>query len=772
MQEKYVYRNLPIPGGGYVTGFGFHPNKEGVCYIRTDIGGVYKFDVAKQKWVSLIDHVTMEDISETFPTAIALDEKKPERLYIACGINDRLHGKMAVSEDYGESFHYYEMPMHVHGNMNGRGTGYRLTVDKKDENTLWFASQDSGLWKSENRGQTFEKVESFPEDYVTLVGQTGNGAALFVGCAGVTTKRTDRLRGHSMYVSYDNGVTFEKLWQPEDGEIEGVKLAGLVAQRYAMDDQYLYITYSVMGRNAYVFELGYSCDGGSVIGGCVVRYPIGEDGKLGVGEEITPGKEKDASLLEHGFSGIDTCQAVPGLVITSTISKEDGDCVYRSFDYGNSWECILYDLSIGKMAFRTSYMKPECNGGHNLIHWLSDSKINPFAPNEMWFNTGTGVFRSKNLLDETVVFEDYSDGIEETVHLNLYSPPKGEVKLIDILGDLGGFAFRNVDQACDNSFADENGNRYITCINADYSDENPDFVVVTPRGNWTGRTKGGLIVSKDQCKTFERLTLPYGISEELDQAFHMIETPNVNSGWVAVSPDCKHIVWSVADMIDLPVSRVIVSHDQGKTFVPVQVYEADGTRKTEGGLKVFADRMDSSLFYGLGDHSDFYVSKDGGETYDQKPLPKEFPVIKFTHIDCRNKTEVRGETGKQGVFYLVAEDKGLWKLHYDAQTDRVALHKLSKDGDIFYRMGLGVLRPNGDYYNENKAIYVSAMIDGEYGFYRSVDDGASFTRLNTDRQMYGEINSMEGDSQVYGRFYIATGSRGVLYGEPDMEKSV
>ena len=56
--------------------------------------------------------------------------------------------------------------------------------------------------------------------------------------------------------------------------------------------------------------------------------------------------------------------------------------------------------------------------------------------------------------------------------------------------------------------------------------------------------------------------------------------------------------------------------------------------------------------------------------------------------------------------------------------------------------------------------------DGEYGFYRSVDDGQSYVRLNTDKQMYGEINSVEGDSQVYGRFYIATGSRGVLYGEP------
>lgn len=77
--------------------------------------------------------------------------------------------------------------------------------------------------------------------------------------------------------------------------------------------------------------------------------------------------------------------------------------------------------------------------------WMTDLKINPFQEEEMWFNTGTGVFRSRNLTAAEVTFEDWSDGIEETVHLNLYSPPAGEVKVIDILGDLGGFAFRKLN---------------------------------------------------------------------------------------------------------------------------------------------------------------------------------------------------------------------------------------------------------------------------------------------------------------------------------------
>jgi hypothetical protein len=788
MHEAYTYRNLPIPGGGYVTGFVFHESRAGIFYLRTDIGGTYRFDPDRQRWESLIDHVNMNDLRETFPIAVALAPADPAKLYIASGIWNEPPGRLAVSGDYGTHFTYYDMPMRVHGNLNGRGTGSRLIVDRTDSRRLFFASQADGLWTSPDGGASWVKLPAMPEDYLTFVGQTGDGKALFVGGAGVTTKRTDNLRGKSLYVSYDGGSTFSEAWQPEDGEVEGVKLAGLVAQRYAMDKHYLYVTFSVMGKNAYVLEHGYSCDGGSVIGGKVVRYPIGKNGKIGHGDDITPKPECGG---EYGFSGISCNSQCPGLVVASTISREDGDCILRSFDYGQSWEVILYDLSIGRMEFRSSYMKPQYNGGHNLIHWLTDIKINPFDPQELWFNTGTGVFRTRNLLEDGVVFSDWCDGLEETVHLNLYSPPKGDVQLIDILGDLGGFAFSDVNRQCDNSFADENGNRYITCINADYAENDPQIVVVTPRGNWTGKTKGGLIRSEDQCRTFMRLAMPYGISDRIDRALEGIERPNVNSGWVALSPDGKKIVWSVADLIFLPADMVLSSKDGGQTFQKANVYDLDGRcvsdfcmadaepilnhvhpeNENPGGvyaygMKVFSDRVDPELFYGFGRHFEFYVSTDGGANFYQKKLPADAPQADFSIIDTANKTEVRGDSRASGIFYMALREHGLYRLNYDRTADRVELKKLSKDGDVFYRMGLGVKSPGKDYTTGEKAIYTAATIDGTYGFYRTTDEGKTFVRLNTDTQMFGEINSIEGDSRTYGRFYIATGSRGVLYGEP------
>lgn len=776
-QIPYEYKNLPIPGGGYVTGFLYHRKQQNVLYARTDIGGTYRFDAEKRRWISLIPHVTMEDLSETFPIAMALDDNHPAMLYIACGINKNQSGVLAVSEDYGEHFRYEKIPVMIHGNLNGRGTGERLIVDWDSSDRLFYASQQEGLWVTDNQGRDWRKLTALKEQYLAFAAQAGS--ALIVSTAGVTAMdREKNTRGHSLYVSYDKGETFAPLAEPQGSEIEGCRLDGLVAQRCAVDERYLYVTFASTGRRSYVLENGYSCDSGDTIDGRIVRYEISADGRICEAyKDITPMAASRASgtglagiaagePLDFGFSGIDVSTQTSGMLVCTTIVKDDGDSVFRSYDYGESWKQILYDLQDGEITFRALYMRPECNGGHSLIHWLSDIKINPFDDNEAWFNSGTGVFCTRNLNDKTkCCFTDWCDGIEETVHLNVYSMPKGEVCVIDILGDLGGFAFTELDKPCGNSFADENGNRYITCINADFSDENPNVLVVTPRGNWTGKTKGGLILSRDQGRTFTRLAMPFGLSAELDRALENIEHPNVNSGWVAMSPDCRDIVWSVADGIDLPVSRLIASHDMGVSFSRCKVYALDGTQKTEGDIKVFSDRKNSTFFYAFGERSDFYVSRDGGRTFYEHMLPKDFPKVHFGLIDCANKTEVRGETGKQGVFYMALGEAGLWKLEYNCDTDVVKTMRLSKEGDRVFRMGLGLLSPQSDYYQENKAVYLNGCIDGTYGFYRTLDDGKSYERLNTDRQMYGEINSIDGDCRVFGRFYLATGSNGVKYGE-------
>ena len=780
----YKYANLPIPGGGYVTGFEYHPTAKDVLYCRTDIGGTYRYDFKADRWVSLIDHVTMFDISETFPTAMALDPKYPNRLYIACGINDpvtRKKGVFAVSDDYGDTFTYHELPCTVHGNWPGRGTGKRLVVDPNNSDIIYFASQRAGLLRSNDRGVTWEYISIADKTRQNETNDTfvwvspvavkdGRSQIIVLATAGIdNATEGGTVRGHSMFISTDAGATWNPLPLPEVKHSPDVKMNGIMGHRYDYDGKYLYITLSSTGPCSYLVEEGYSCDSGDACNGKIVRYPVNPDGTLGNFEDITPvgtiynySKE---GFNECGFGGICSSPQVPGLLAASTLCERRGDMVFISRDYGDTWQVSLYDLEIGNLHFNSSYMKPEFNGGHSLLHWLSDIKINPFDSDDVIFNSGTGVFGTKNFTQDDCSWCDRCTGIEETVHLNVYSPHKGDVIALDIVGDLGGFAFTSLDTPCRNSFDDANGNRYITCINADYSDLNPDFVIATPRGNWTGLTKGGLIVSDNQCKTWTRLDIPYGINEATDERLERITHPNVNSGWVALSPDCQNIVWSVADNLDLPVESVICSNDRGKTFTQSIFYDFDGKQVTEGSVKVFSDRVNSDIMYGFTTSRIIYISKDCGRTFNQYEVPSEVPEYTLSKIDTFDKASVWAESGKSGVFYISMIEQGIWKMIWNSEEDILHFEKLTKDNDIVYKMGLGI-NENSDFLKGDKAIYAAASIDGVYGFYRSTDQCATWTRINNEKQMFGDINCICGDSREFGRFFIATGSRGLLYGSP------
>lgn len=746
----YRYRHLPIGGGGYVTGFFFHPVDRNVLYCRTDIGGMYRFDYEKQVWVSLIDHVSMEDLRETSPISAALDANCAEKLYIASGAWKRdAKGLLTVSYDRGNTFVKHELPVFVHGNLHGRGAGERLWYDEKKKR-LWLASQMDGLWFSDDEGASWEKAEQFPETCCTFISVFEN--VMLVGTEGLKQQQGQQ-RGNSLYASLDGGCTFIPVNQPSYEAVEGSKLHGLVAQRCTQDGEYVYVSYSANGIRSQNVERGYTCDCGDCSSGRMARYRITENGPADM-TDITP---------EKGSFGYSAADAKHGLLITATIGRKGGDKVFLSTDQGNTWKCVLHGLDTGRMEFRLSYMKPCYNGGGNLIHWLTDVKMDPHREGVAWFNTGTGVFRTENLTDDTVIWQDWCDGMEETVHINVHAPASGRVQVMDMVGDLGGFAFTDINKHCENSFADAKGNRYITCLSCDWPDNDPDHIAVTARGNWTGKTKGGLIISRDGAKTWNRLPMPMGLSDELDRLLTRISGVNTNAGWVAVAADGQSYVWAVAERIFLHARNVIVSCDQGKTFSRCRILKKDG-KEAEGMMKPVADRVDPGLIYGFGDKGELYVSADGGRTFHEKTAPEGFEGINFGLVDCADRTEIRAAGGERGVLY-VATGKGLWKLLYDETREDFSAKRLIAPENKAFCIGLGLGRPGCDYFKEQKMVYFNGVIDGEYGFYRTPDDGKTIERINTDRQMYGNIHSMDGDKRTYGRFYLATGSSGLLCGE-------
>src|ERR1700731_1462816 len=51
----YVWTNVVVGGGGFSPNILFSPVEPGLAYLRTDIGGVYRYDQSQQRWIALQD---------------------------------------------------------------------------------------------------------------------------------------------------------------------------------------------------------------------------------------------------------------------------------------------------------------------------------------------------------------------------------------------------------------------------------------------------------------------------------------------------------------------------------------------------------------------------------------------------------------------------------------------------------------------------------------------------------------------------------------------
>ena len=76
--------------------------------------------------------------------------------------------------------------------------------------------------------------------------------------------------------------------------------------------------------------------------------------------------------------------------------------------------------------------------------------------------------------------------------------------------------------------------------------------------------------------------------------------------------------------------------------------------------------------------------------------------------------------------------------------------------------GFGKAAPHADF----PALFLVGTIGGVWGVFRSDDTGRSWVRINDDAHQWGLILQVIGDPRVYGRVYVGTHGRGVLYGEP------
>ena len=148
---SYLWRNVTVGAGGFAPDIVFSRAQRGLAYLRTDMGGIYRWSARRQAWIPLEDGIAQSSYFGI--EGIAADPVDPNVVYVAAGMYASEPAAILRSQDRGKTWQIFPTPFRMGGNEPGRGVGERLALDPSDRSLLYFGSRYDGLQRSTDRGE-------------------------------------------------------------------------------------------------------------------------------------------------------------------------------------------------------------------------------------------------------------------------------------------------------------------------------------------------------------------------------------------------------------------------------------------------------------------------------------------------------------------------------------------------------------------------------------------------------------------------------------------
>ncbi len=203
-RSSYAWKNVAVSGiGCWVTGIEVHPKGPHVTYMRTDVGGVYRWDEVGARWISLSNHFTYPEANYYGVESLALDVNAPDTVYMACGAyTDKGDGAVFKSVDRGANWTKLGLRVPMGSNQARRWGGERLAVSRRDGRVLLFGSRRDGLLRSTDGGKNWTKNAQIPvaQDNLGVLSVAFDPANASVVYAAVS--------GAGIYQSRDEGANW------------------------------------------------------------------------------------------------------------------------------------------------------------------------------------------------------------------------------------------------------------------------------------------------------------------------------------------------------------------------------------------------------------------------------------------------------------------------------------------------------------------------------------------------------------------------------------
>ena len=712
VQSTYEWGSLHMGGGGFVSGL---VRGQTEMYLRTDVGGAYKYDYTNKKWVQLFNFIDESQSGLLSVRGIAIDPTDDNIVYFLCGCAYLSDGKTVIfkTTNGGKTFKEIDVTslIQVNGNGDGRVCSEQIAVNPDNPNMIYaggdVASGDSALIKSTDGGLTWSAVIGY------------NNLGLFKYKLNWPSWSNHIVRG-TTYEGYvqQGGINCIRIYNGKVYVATSVKGYSNIHYADVSKDSFSVLSYNLPTNN-YPLTLTDDSNGNlfiTYISGLNFEGESGGAYKYNINSKTVT----NISPTDKAIGMIAVDKSNPNKLVTRTTGvwqsqswgsyEAWGDSFYRSTDGGNSWTNITPGQSISLSMKNNGY---EWISGKS-IHWGAGIVIDPRDSNKIYMLSGNGIFACDNVwASYGIQFYFVPKGVEETVPLDMVSV-KGGYAYSAIL-DYDGFIHKS-----------------LTDIGIQY----------TPNIGSTGV----IAVCTSDTNIMMRISYNDNTAYYSNDAGTSWTKMNSAGGEGAGKGAITKYNGKYRFLHALSGS-IVYSDNYGQSW-----NYASGVKGGNIGILVDENYSNYVYYYSRGNYNEytyFGVSKDGGKTFTTKNVC----------VNDGSNFSNRISFVETGSFIVSGGYNGAYLISNYGTT----ITKL----DVSYSktIGTGVPKKSG----KPNAIYMYGKVDSTdpEGIFRSEDKGSSWVLINSLKTHGGPGNGnfIVGDKNTFGTLYMSTVGLGVLYGK-------
>jgi len=431
--------------------------------------------------------------------------------------------------------------------------------------------------------------------------------------------------------------------------------------------------------------------------------------------DIATSAWSDISPSNLPFGAIAVDKSNPNVLMATTINvyqwqgwtttTQWGDRMYRSVDGGKSWTELFNNGKIQLSPFET--WNPDIS-----LHWAGSLEIDPFNPERVFVVSGNGLYITENISASTTGKSTWNfqvKGIEETVPFGIVSMPNGTYATV--IGDYGGFIHSD-----------------LTAVPKGYTDgggTNISLVMAEKKPSYLARSTTRIFYSTNYGKNWSQMNNPTGITSK--------------HGMLAVSNLGNILLYSSTDTL-------YKTTNNGATWSRLPNFIKH--------TFIAPDPVVNEKFYVYdAGNGKFMTTTDGGSSF----------TTTNSSLPTGGSNIIRAVPGREGDVWIPMALGGLYRTTNSGSS-------FTKIANVIQCSAIGFGKESPG--NSFPTIYMYGKITGGTSYlsvYRSTDEGATWTRINDDANQFGGLGNAQfivGDMYNFGRVFMSTAGRGVIYGDP------